>query len=310
MKLRELELPNIREQLVGAGLYLSTEPYSFRIRSTYPDLAEGLSIAYANHSLISQDCLIDFDLSMRPVNGFRRYIRPLMNLEIDGYTPFDPLPVNQIYPLLEWGMNWCVTSSAHYWVMCHSAVLAKGDLAVILPAPPGSGKSTLCAALMLSGWRLLSDEMALIEPENLNLNSFVRPVSLKNASIDLISGKFAQANLTRKVHDTIKGTVAHLQPTLESVLAGNMPAQPRWLVFPEYKYNAELSVSPLTKAEAMVDLARNTFNMAALGPIAFQTLNALVECCECMKFQYSDLDQAISYFDALFKRSSTTSKSL
>jgi predicted ATPase len=30
---------------------------------------------------------------------------------------------------------------------------------VILPAPPGSGKSTLCAALVTRGWRLLSDEL-------------------------------------------------------------------------------------------------------------------------------------------------------
>jgi hypothetical protein len=290
--------------LVRSGLVLVAPPFSFRIRSRYPQIADALTLAYSNHEIAAPDSFIDFDLLMRPVDGLRRFIRPLMNLEIDGHPPFDPLPANQVFPLLEWGMNWCVTSTAHHWVMCHSAVLAKDDLAVILPAPPGSGKSTLCAALMLSGWRLLSDEMALIDPETLALNPFVRPVSLKNASVDLISIKYDQALLTPKVHDTIKGTVAHLQPTLDSVLAGEKPAQPRWLIFPKYQAGTALSLLPMPKSEAMVELARNTFNMAALGPKAFTTLNAVVEQCDCFRLEYSDLDEAIGNFDGLFQKSS------
>lgn len=304
MRLAELAISQTRECLAHSGLVLIAPPFSFRIRSQYRQIADALMIAYANHEIASPNSLIDFDLLMRPVDGLRRFIRPLMNLEIDGHPPFDPLPANQVFPLLEWGMNWCVTSTAHHWVMCHSAVLAKGDLAVILPAPPGSGKSTLCAALMLSGWRLLSDEMALIDPETLALNPFVRPVSLKNASIDLISIKYGQALLTPKVHDTIKGTVAHLQPTLDSIRAAEKPAQPRWLIFPKYQIDTALSLLPMAKSEAMVELARNTFNMAALGPKAFRTLNAVVDHCDCFRLEYSDLDEAIGRFDGLYEKSS------
>jgi len=303
VKIGELGVSGSVDQLENAGLTLAVPPFVFRIRTRYRDVAWALTVAYENFDLADPNCLVDFELELRPVVGLRRFIRPLMNLEIDGYTPFDPLPANQVFPLLEWGMNWCVTSTAHHWVMCHSAVLARGDLAVILPAPPGSGKSTLCAALMLSGWRLLSDEMALIDPVSFLVNPFVRPVSLKNSSIKVISTQYPEAKITQKVHDTIKGTVAHLQPTIDSVNSSFRAAKPRWLIFPKYEDGVSLSLSPVLKAESMVDLAGNTFNMAALGPKAFHVLSNLVEQCDCYRLNYSDLGAAIGVFDTLFKNS-------
>ena len=67
--------------------------------------------------------------------------------------------------MLEWGLNWCVAGHAHQYLMLHAAALERNGRAVILPGDPGAGKSTLTAALMLSGWRLLSDEITLVDRE-------------------------------------------------------------------------------------------------------------------------------------------------
>jgi serine kinase of HPr protein (carbohydrate metabolism regulator) len=53
-----------------------------------------------------------------------------------------------------------------------------GGKGVLLSAVSGSGKSTLSAELALNGWRLLSDELALIDSE-VKLVPLTRPVSLK-----------------------------------------------------------------------------------------------------------------------------------
>lgn len=45
----------------------------------------------------------------------------------------------------------------------------------MLVGTTGAGKSTLCAALCADGWRLLSDEMALIEPDTGRLRGMGRP---------------------------------------------------------------------------------------------------------------------------------------
>ncbi|HSV52524.1 MAG TPA: HprK-related kinase A, partial [Burkholderiaceae bacterium] len=239
------------------------------------------------------------DLAVVPTTGLRRWINPLIALDFDGDRPFDPLPAAQAFPLLEWAMNWCVTSNAHQYLIFHSAVLAKNDLAVVLPAPPGSGKSTLCAALMLSGWRLLSDELALLRPETGKLTPFVRPVSLKNASIPLIADRFAEAVFTKSVHETMKGTVAHLQPTSASLADNTKPATPQWLIFPKYAAGQSLSLEPLEKAAAAVELAKNAFNLPAQGVRGFHALVDMVQASQCFRMGYSSLDDAIRQFDAL-----------
>lgn len=189
-------------------------------------------------------------------------------------------------------MNWCVTATAHHFVMCHSAVLAKNDLALIFPAPPGSGKSTLCAALAMSGWRLLSDELALIDPDTLQLTPFVRPVSLKNASIDVIAERYPESVFTPSVRDTVKGTVAHMRAPLESVIAGRQKARPRWLIFPKYVPRAAWTLAPLPKSLAMTQLASNVFNFRGLGMLAFETLSRFVDSVDCFQLEYSSLADA------------------
>lgn len=196
-------------------------------------------------------------------------------------------------------MNWCVTTNAHHFFMCHSAVLAKDNRAVILPAPPGSGKSTLCAALMLSGWRLLSDELALVNPETGALTPFVRPVSLKNASIQVIKERFPAAVLTPPVMDTIKGTVAHLKPTSQSLQSASLSAIPRWLIFPQYDSTARFELMPLGKAHAVVELAKNAFNLPVLGVKGVDALVSVIESSESFELRYGNLDVAIEELDRL-----------
>lgn len=299
MKLAELDESSLRQRLLVSGLSLCAPPFVFRLNSPLPSLWESIALAYADFEVADPHTLVDFDLTLAPVSGVRRWLNPLVELGIDGSHPFDALPAAQAYPLLEWGMNWSVTSTAHHLVMCHSAVLAWEDLAVMLPAPPGSGKSTLCAALALSGWRLLSDELALIEPGSLMLQPFVRPVSLKNASIELIARRFPQAVFTPSVADTIKGTVAHMRPPSESVVQAGRSARPRWLIFPRYESGVELRLTPMPKAEALAELASNAFNFSALGIKGFSTLARVVDSIDCYRLHYSSLDQALAQFSRL-----------
>ncbi|MBK1682294.1 HprK-related kinase A [Rhodoferax fermentans] len=267
------------------------------IRSDSPIVAEGLFQLYAEHEMLdASSTFADFHVAVVPK---RTLFKPLCVFEMDGFQPFTPLAAGEAFAFLEWGMNWCVTGYCHTLITIHSAVLERGGRAVILPAPPGSGKSTLCAALMLHGWRLLSDEMALLDPNTGLIQPAPRPVSLKNESIGIIRKRAPQAVFGPVAHDTLKGTVAHMKVSSDSLQRADVPALPAWLVFPKYEASAPLSVAVNPKPGSLMQLAENSFNQHVHGRQGFEALARLVDQSDCYSLTYSQLDEALAWFDTL-----------
>jgi hypothetical protein len=178
-------------------------------------------------------------------------------------------------------------------------VVEKNGLAAILPAPPGSGKSTLAAGLVLSGWRLLSDELTLIDRKTGLIQPLPRPVSLKNKSIDVIRQFAPDVHINRASHDTVKGTVAHMRPPRDSVRRQHETARPGWVIFPKWEAGAAATLTPRSQAQPFMFLAQNAFNYSHLGADGFRVGTTLIDQADCYDFHYSALDEAIATFDRL-----------
>jgi len=295
----DLPRSELAARLAGPGLVLRTGPFANRIRTDITQLADGIALLYADYPVDGADGFADFHLALRRAGGLRRWFHRQVRFDHDGVAPFKPLPLAQAYPMFEWTMNWCVSHRAHRYLIIHAAVLELRGRAVILPAPPGSGKSTLCAALVTRGWRLLSDEMTLVRLEDGMLVPLPRPVSLKNASIGVIRDFAPDAVLSDPVENTSKGTIAHLKPPAASIARAAEPARPGLIVFPRYEAGAATSLAPLPKARAFVQVAENAFNYQVLGADGFAALGRLVEATSQYEFRYSRLDEAIDLFERL-----------
>jgi len=295
------DLPPVElaRQLAGPGVRLRTGPVVTEIRSRLSEVAQGLALHYAHHSVETTADFADFHVSVAPPATLRKWVRPQVLFELDGKPPFLPLPRDQAFPLLEWGLNWCVSNHCHQYLIVHAAVVARSGRAALLPGPSGSGKSTLCAALVNRGWVLLSDELTLIEPVTGNVVALPRPVSLKNASIEVIRGAFPRAVLGPVVYDTTKGSVAHMKPPAEGVCCALEPAQPRWIILPRYEAGAASRLSRLPKGRAFMQLADNSFNYSLHGRKGFAALAQTIDACDCHEFTYGALDDAMAVFDEL-----------
>lgn len=277
---------------------LNTAPFSVLVTNRSPSLREALAQLYPSSLLTEIDTSTIYDFSLDVRRRWAGWGRPFH--VSSGQQHFRMTDKAQLVPVFEWGLNWCVASYQHQYLAIHAAVLERGGKAIILPAPPGSGKSTLCAVLMQEGWRLLSDEMCLIDLQSGLIWPYVRPVSLKNQSIALITQWYPDAQLRQITSGTTKGTVGYLLPSDLSWQAYQQPAQPAWVVFPQYQpEQTELMLTPLPKADAFMHLAYNSFNYNVLADEAFTALSALVQRCASYRLEYADINQVIRELNAL-----------
>lgn len=299
--LSQLGQQELARRLAGPGLNLVTGPFTYRIHSPLSEVADVVALHYSAHQApsVEEAPFADFHIRVAKPAGIRRWIRPQVEFWLDDERPFFPVQGDQAYPLLEWGMNWCITTTCHHYITIHAGVLERHGRVLVMPAPPGSGKSTLTAALSLRGWRLFSDELALLEPETGLIQSMTRPVSLKNQSIAVIRAFEPSAVLNPPVHETSKGTVAHLRPNRESVLHTAQRVLPGWMVLPRYEANSKTSLTLLPKAEAVIALIQNSFNHSVFDEIAFHAIADLVQRSDCYRFTYSNLDEAVDVFNSL-----------
>ena len=295
----DLSRRELASRLAGTGLGLRFGPFNLSIRSDLTSFASLAHSLYAPYPLPEAGEMTDFHVGIRRPRGMRRWLRRQASFTIDGQSPFAPYTVEHAFPALEWGINWCVATRAHHLLMLHSAGVERNGRAILFPASPGDGKSTLCTALIHSGWRLMSDEFGLVRPEDGMLLPLPRLIPLKNESIDVIRRFRPEAIIGPAFLETRKGTVAHVRPPLESIRRMHEPARPRWFVFPRWIANAPLTLEPMAKSQAFLMVATNAFNYEVLDETAFRLVADLVGSCDCYSLSYSDLDEAVAALDEL-----------
>jgi hypothetical protein len=293
VKVLEFPAAEFDRRLATTGVPLRCGPFIVSIVSSLPQVASGLRFHYADFEVQDGPAMVDFDVRVEPPSTLRRFVRAQASFTCDGRAPFKPLPIGHAFPMLEWGLNWVISAHAHDHLVLHGAVLERHGRALILAADPGSGKSTLCAALVDAGWRLLSDELALVSLETGRLTPVARPISLKNESIEVIRALGPSAPVGAVCAGTSKGAVAHVRPPGASVARMSDPADPAWIVFPKFSKGGTLTLEPLGRAHAFMELTRHAFNYALLGEIAFEALAALVDRCEFARVAYGHLDQVV-----------------
>jgi HprK-related kinase A len=295
--------PDSFRRTIKSGLRVRVGPIVVEMRSQFAHVHSGVALHYAAHEIVDHDCFADFRVSVDPAAGVRRWIVRQAAFGFENGRPFQPLPAAQAFPLLEWGLNWCVAKHCHQYAIIHAAVVERSERALVMPAPPGSGKSTLCAALVARGWRLLSDELALIRVNDGRVVPLPRPISLKNQSIASLRRFWPDATLGPTVPDTQKGAIAHLQPPAASVRAAAQSAAPGWIVLPHYSIDEPMELAPVSKGTAFMHLVDNAFNYDVHGRVGFALLADFVEASRCYTFTYNgDLKEAIDVFETLSRR--------
>jgi len=292
--LSDVETKVLQDALAGQGLLLDFGAATLRLCSTSMVFADQVRLAYANFPLTTEQAWADIHVSIAPVRGLRRWLWPQVSLLCDGSRPFEPFPADAGLPLLEWGTNWLFGQRLNGLLLFHSGVVERNGRVLLMPAMPGSGKSTLTAGLSCRGWRLLSDEFGAWDLEQRAFLPVLKPIALKNESIDVIRRFAPGAQFGPSFPGTRKGTVAHLAADSRAVARRHESARPGAIVLPKWCAGARTCLEPLSQDRAFALLAFNSFNYATLGESAFDAVVRLVSECPTFGFTYGDLDDAVA----------------
>jgi HprK-related kinase A len=295
MPLGEFAPTLVENSLRGSGVCIAVGTFLCRIHSDTGLLSEPLLRLYSSYPA-SIDCnlLVDFEIDVRSIRS--RHGREV-EFHWEGKSPFPALPLSQTHPLFEWGLNWAIATLSGSDIVIHSAVVEKNGIALALPGDPGAGKSTLCAMLALSDWRLLSDELTIIDRQTLKVRSIPRPISLKDQSIRLIKTRFPDTYMTEPISETRKGDIAYAKPHDSAVLNVDQQAPIGMIIFPQYQAGSPLEVVPISKAYALAQLLDNTFNVGLLGKEGFADAAQALANAKCFEVTYSSFDELLPWLD-------------
>ena len=162
----------------------------------------------------------------------------------------------------------------------HCAVLARDGAALVMPAASGTGKTTLCAALLQRGWDYVSDEALCLGFDDLAVRAYARPLALSTWSADVLGvvgtpGSdevfIMPADLGAKIaRDTIG--MAHL------VMLERDGTTPR--------------LDPVSRADGAAALMRNSFTQHLNAPAALAQVARLLSCATTHRLHLGDPHQA------------------
>lgn len=190
---------------------------------------------------------------------------------------------------------WDVSSSAiqktSAFFALHAGAVTHGGRAILFPGPPDSGKTTLTAALTRAGCSYLSDEVALLAPDTGLVHPFPRALWMEAPSLDVISG------LRSTLHPDFRGVKRdqyHVHPDDLRPDAIGSPSPVGFVIAPTYSKGAGTELMPMSRAEAVVMLADNSFNFERFKARGVRALAAALADARCYRLQMSDLGSAVA----------------
>lgn len=281
-------------------------PFVFALQSPSEEVADHLYDLYRDvPATLGVTELSDYSLKVDAPNLLRRYIRPHIVPDPGFHFPAAPLPVPMAPLALEMGMNLCVALQCFRYVIFHAGVVARGDKAVLLAAQSGGGKSTLTAALMDEGFRLMSDEFGILSTEGALLHAYPRPVSLKNESIDIVSDFAGADAVSQRLKDTPKGDIAYRRARADDVAAMAQPAKASLILFPRFQPGSAPSAKRIEVAEGAMSLIASSPNYDVIGETAFQALAQMLDGARCYELTYDNTADSIQLVEDLLSEAGT-----
>jgi hypothetical protein len=183
------------------------------------------------------------------------------------------------------------------YLAIHAAVASRDDRAIILPAAPDGGKSTLVAGMVRAGSSFLSDEVALIDPQTGWVHPFPRPLLLDPSSVAALNGLEDELPPDYELFRLDK---YHVAPDDLRAGALGIERPVSLIVQPRYEAGAVSRLEAMSRADALRLLVEQSFNLDRSGGEGVLALAEVVRGATCYRLTFGDLAWAVRIVHGLF----------
>jgi hypothetical protein len=181
-------------------------------------------------------------------------------------------------------------------LLLHAAVVVANSAALVVPGASGQGKSTLTTALSTSGFRYLSDELGVVDPDSLAVRPFLKPICLKDGGWHALRPSPSLAGALHAMRaDGVR--VHYLPPPHPCRPSESFPI--RYVVIPNRTPGAMVELRPVSRAHTLGELARHSLNLPRHGSRGIDALAAVVESAGCYILTYGDAREAAAIVSKL-----------
>lgn len=200
-------------------------------------------------------------------------------------------------------------------VALHAGTVAGVHGAIVLPGASHSGKTTVTTALAAAGHHFVADEVSRLDPHELTIAPYGKPVALRAASVELLAPSIARLRRPGSRFEIDERFVPPSElgvamsgdtPPVTSAMA-TQPVAVSAIVFPRYDATGPHRFAPLGPAETLERLMQCTLGAMStpVGADVFRILERLVRAVPGHELVYTDLHEALAELAPLLTDGST-----
>jgi hypothetical protein len=136
------------------------------------------------------------------------------------------------------------------YFLVHAFAAAQGDKAVLIVGPSGSGKTTTGLSLLLGGWRLLANDVLLLQAREDGVYALPTPgaIGIRPPTLRLLP------QLRELVGDLSGSSQVDVTPALFDWVKWAEPARVTAVYFPQIEARPQSSLKPLNRAICLAQL--------------------------------------------------------
>jgi hypothetical protein len=191
-------------------------------------------------------------------------------------------------------------TESDWMAVFHASAIRSTNQCILFLGDSGSGKSTVAALLMASGFHLLADDFVPVDAASGEVNFFPAAVSVKKNALDHLIPFYPQlASANEFYFPGMNKTVRYLPPSTDA--ENNKSGYPcKALVFIKYEKDSGLELEQLTKDVAFQKLVPDSW-ISPVPENASRFLDWFIEI-PCYQLTYSNNEMMVKTVEKLFEK--------